>query len=117
EVRIRPATDDKCLLSWNAMMNIALAKAAAAFEREDWLMQAAAHMNFLSANFNKNEKWFHTLKGGVAKIDAKLDDLGYLIAAMLQLAEVSGDAMHISEAAEVMKYVQTHFLHDNKSFF
>lgn len=115
--RIRPATDDKCLMSWNAMMNIALAKAGAAFERQDWLQQAAIHMNFLRQNFNRNGIWYHTMKDGVAKIDAKLDDMSYMIASMLQLAAVSGDTTLIVAASEIMKDVQVHFLHENKSFF
>src|SRR5205085_4025493 len=45
--RIRPLLDDKILLSWNALMNIALSKAYAATLNKDYLDLAVDNMRFL----------------------------------------------------------------------
>src|SRR5947209_13146529 len=45
--RVRPGLDDKILLAWNALMLDALVRAAAAFEREDWMAAARTNARFL----------------------------------------------------------------------
>jgi uncharacterized protein YyaL (SSP411 family) len=59
-----PSLDDKSLLSWNALMNIALTKAAIALEDEDYLRQAESHMNWMSVAFlDAHNALMHTWKG------------------------------------------------------
>lgn len=115
--RIRPATDDKCLLSWNALMNMALSRAGQAFADNAYIQTAQQHMQWMQNSYNVNGAWMHTWKEGLARIPAKLDDLTYLQAAMLQLASVSGDYSYIHHAATLTEVVFQDFLHENKSFF
>lgn len=117
KTRVRPATDDKCLLSWNALMSLALSKAGVALGNDAYIEQAKQHMLWMNSAYHVNGTWLHTWKNGVAKIPAKLDDYAYMIAAKLQLASASGDAAFIAEAAGLVEIVQQEFLHDDKSFF
>lgn len=115
--RIRPATDDKCLLSWNALMNIALTTAGEVLQEADYIKQAQQHMSWMLDTYTNAGNYTHTYKDGTARIPAKLDDLAYLVAAMLQLASVADNHNLILKAADVTGMVQQYFLHIDKSFF
>jgi uncharacterized protein YyaL (SSP411 family) len=62
--RIRPQTDDKQLLGWNALMNTAFCKAYAATGNKKYLMRAQQNMAHLFEHFKnlEGEGWFHTYK-------------------------------------------------------
>ena len=116
--RIPPATDDKVLLAWNAMMNIALCKAAKALERKEYLEQAEQHLNWLLRNFVQQDgSALHVHKDGHSYIPGKLDDYAYLIKALLVFTETSGQTKFIKQATSLMQYVQDNFKSENSSFF
>ena len=50
-IRVRPATDDKIILGWNALFNQALSKAGQAFGEEAWITLATQNMAFLLSSF------------------------------------------------------------------
>ena len=114
--RKRPLTDDKCLLSWNALMNIALSKAGAVLQHDDYLQRAEEHMVWMVRQFDVADGLKHTWKG-VAKIPAKLDDYAYLIQAMVQLASVSGNNNWVDKAAQLLKIVIADFGHEEGFFY
>ncbi len=100
--RIRPLTDDKSLLSWNALMNIALTKAGVALEEEIYLQQAETHMQWMNAAFrDKQNGLMHVWKKGEPRIIAKLDDYTYLAEAMIRLGAATGAHEWIAEAANL----------------
>lgn len=116
--RIRPATDDKMLLSWNALMNIALVDAAIALGSRNYLSEAVAHMDWmLNAFSNADGSLYHVCKNEQAKIPAKLDDYAYLIKALYHLASARFDEKYIIEANRVMLYVNKHFLSEDQTFY
>jgi uncharacterized protein len=115
--RIRPITDDKCLLSWNALMNLALTRAGAVLKNDAYISRARAHAEWMLQTFREEGRLLHTWKRGVAKIAAKLDDYAYLIQALLQLASVSGDNELILEADELMGDVVTGFSREDGFFY
>lgn len=116
--KIRPATDDKTLLSWNALMNLALTKAGQVLENEDYRRKATAHMQWLLQTFVTSEgALLHTWKDGKARISANLDDYAYLVQALLQLASATGEIRWIPEAKNWLEYVLEHFQHESGSFF
>lgn len=115
--RIRPATDDKCLLSWNALMNLALSQAGRVLSVEKYIEQASEHMNWMLKSFTVNGALMHTWKNGTAKIDAKLDDYACLVAAMLQLASITGENAWLLKANALTEIVQENFLHEDRTFF
>ena len=111
--RIRPATDDKCLLSWNALMNTALTRAAIVLAREDYLQQAATHAQWMLDTYAANSTLLHTWKNGVARIPAKLDDYAYLIQSLLQIGTAADQHHFIHAAASLAEYVLLHFKTEN----
>lgn len=117
DIRVRPVTDDKSLLSWNALMNIALVKAASSFNDDKYLLQAIDHMQWMLSAYLKDKVLKHTWKDGVAKIDAKLDDYAYIIQALLQLGSASEREEYILQACELLEIVQKHFADEGGTFF
>ncbi len=117
EKRLRPATDDKCLLAWNALMNMALAQAGEVMKNEHYIAQALQHMQWMRESYLHDNYLLHTWKNGSAKIEGKLDDYAFLIAAMLQLASVSGNNELVTRAAALAEITEKEFLHDDKVFF
>lgn len=115
--RIRPLTDDKSLLSWNALMNLALSKAAVALEEDAYLHRAEKHMGSMLQHFYTESRLCHVWKQGSARIDANLDDYAYLIQALLQLGSATGHLRWIKEAAELTATVMQNFRQDEGHFF
>jgi uncharacterized protein len=115
--RIRPLLDDKILLSWNALMNIALSKAYAATLNEDYLDLAVANMRFLEEKFRVGSTWHHTWKGGKARVPAFLDDLAYLAWAYIHLQEVTGDSSHLLKAKEIAAGIISDYSDESQVMF
>jgi uncharacterized protein YyaL (SSP411 family) len=117
--RVRPATDDKIILGWNALFNQALSKAGQAFGREDWIAIATQNMAFLLSNFEHktNGQLLHTHKAGISKYPAFLDDVAYLIQALLFLYEPTGELGYLEKARALMHYVIEYFSDEDQLFF
>jgi uncharacterized protein YyaL (SSP411 family) len=117
--RIRPALDDKIILSWNALMNTALSKAFAATGVDEYRDLAVVNMRFLLTHFkNKSDEYFHhTWKSNEAKNFAFLDDYAFLVQAILNLQEITGDADWIFKAREITEYVINNFGEEETDFF
>jgi len=115
--RIRPLTDDKSLLSWNALMNLALSKAAVALEEDAYLHRAEKHMGAMLQHFYTESRLCHVWKQGSARIDTNLDDYAYLIQALLQLGSVTAHLHWIVEAAKLTEQVIRDFRHEEGNFF
>jgi uncharacterized protein len=115
--RIRPLLDDKILLGWNALMNIALCKAYAATLDQDFLDAALNNIRFIEAKFRVNDKWHHTYKEGRAKIPAFLDDLAYLAWAFIHLQEVTGDAGYLLKAKGLAELVISDYGDESGAMF
>jgi hypothetical protein len=117
--RIRPQTDDKLLLGWNALMNTALTRAYASLGEARYLARARENMEFLLSAFADGQSGglFHTYKNGQARFPAFLDDYAYLIEALLALQEASGEGRYIREAEKLAGYVLKNFTEETGPFF
>ncbi|MEP6594826.1 MAG: thioredoxin domain-containing protein, partial [Ginsengibacter sp.] len=116
--RMRPQLDDKILLSWNALMNIALCKASAIFGETTYREVAVANFDFLWSKFRINETTllYHTFKNGIAKYPAFLDDYSYLVKACIHLQEITSEQIYLRCALSVTKTVIENFsenIHDH----
>ncbi len=123
--RVRPLSDDKILLGWNALMITALCKAAAALSNNYYKELAIKNFDFLFSNFRVNEndpmaigfEFYHTYKNGKAKYPAFLDDYAYLIEACIALQEVTSDNKYLQYAQSLTEYVYNNFYSSENDFF
>jgi uncharacterized protein YyaL (SSP411 family) len=100
EQRVRPGLDDKVLTEWNGLMLAALAEAAAATGRADWLAAAVANGEFMVRSLRRDDgRWQRSWQadGGVRHL-AFAADYAALVDAFVRLAEATGEARWISEA-------------------
>ena len=116
--RIRPGLDDKILLSWNALMNTACSKAFAATGNERFRQLATANMQFLEDRFsNGKDRLYHSWKDGKPKHDAFLDDYAFLVQALIQLQEITGNTDYLLKAKHFTEQVIGNFSEDDTGFF
>lgn len=115
--RIRPATDDKVLLNWNALMNLALTDAGIALQQQDYLEQAKRHMDWLLSNFQDSGKLYHVWRRGTPRIPANLEDYAYLIQALLQLGSATGEARYLNSANALLETTIAHFADPDSAYF
>ncbi|MDQ1374012.1 MAG: uncharacterized protein QOJ09_1350, partial [Actinomycetota bacterium] len=103
EGRIRPGLDDKVLTEWNAMFLSALAEAAGATGRSDWLGTAVSLGEFLLRELRRpsDGRWLRSWqRDGGARVLAYAADYAWLVDALVRLAEASGEARWIASARE-----------------
>ncbi|MFL5742007.1 MAG: thioredoxin domain-containing protein [Flavisolibacter sp.] len=116
--RVRPALDDKVLLGWNALMNRAFSKAYAATGNPHYRDLALKNMQFLLKAFSKTDgRMHHSWKEGKARHPAFLDDYAFLIAALLDLSEVTAEYGYLGEASGLTEKVLEDFADEASPFF
>ena len=97
--RVRPATDDKRLTSWNALMLGALADAGAVLGRADYLDAARDTATFVLERLRTPEgRLLRTYNRGAAKVPAFLEDHAFLLEALLTLYEATFEEHWFTEA-------------------
>jgi uncharacterized protein YyaL (SSP411 family) len=97
--RIRPAKDDKVLVSWNALTIAALAEAGAAFDRPDLVDAARRTATFLLDEARgAGGRLLHSWRSGRAAVLGMLEDHAYLAEALLTLWEVTFEPRWFEEA-------------------
>ncbi|MBO9570975.1 MAG: thioredoxin domain-containing protein [Chitinophagaceae bacterium] len=120
--RVRPLTDDKIILGWNAMLNTAYSKAFAATGIEKYRQLAISNMKFLLNKFVDNDpdqegNFYHTYKNEVAKYPAFLDDYAELIHALIHLQEITSDQLYLEKVKTLIKWCDVHFSEEETGYF
>ena len=116
--RVRPNLDDKIVLGWNALLNMACSKAYEALGNDDFKQMAIENMEFLEQNMKASgAEWFHTYKNGVAKIPAFLDDYAFLVQAYIYLQEITGNSSYLIKAREITEMVMKNFVEESSGLF
>lgn len=116
--RPRPLLDDKVILGWNALMNTALSKAFAATGEETWKQLAIDNMQFLLKHFEAGDKTLHhTWKNDKARIPAFLDDYAWLIQALVQLSEITGNFDYLRRAEAFTLHVNEWFGEEGTGYY
>jgi uncharacterized protein len=116
ENRIRPQLDDKILLGWNALMNIAYSKAFAATSNEHYREIAIQSMKFLEEKLFVEGRWHHTFKE-TARIPAFLDDLAYLAQAYIHLQEITGNGDYLLKARTLTGFIISEYSDESQAMF
>ena len=97
--RVRPGFDDKVLADWNGLTIAALANAAQAFDREDWLAAAERGFAFVRERMTVAGRLLHAWRAGEAKAPATASDYANMIRAALALANATGKRDYIAAGA------------------
>jgi uncharacterized protein YyaL (SSP411 family) len=114
DTRVRPGRDDKVLLGWNALMLDALAEAAAALDREDWMAAARTNAAFLLKELRTADGRF--LRSWRAPYLAYAEDYAALLGALLTLTE-RDDAAWLADARAVADEMLRLFHDDDNGGF
>ena len=116
--RVRPQTDDKFLLGWNALMCLALCRCFASTGERKYREMAERNMNFMLDRFRGPDGTLHhTYKAEKARFPAFLDDYAYLVSALIALQEISTDVSWLNEARNLCKVVLDRFGVENEPLF
>jgi uncharacterized protein len=107
--RVRPGFDDKVLADWNGLMISALAKAADAFDRPDWLAAAERAFAFVSTRMISGERLLHSYRVGEAKAPATATDYANMIRCALALANVTGNVDYLNRARAWTQVLDQHY--------
>ena len=110
--RVRPGFDDKVLADWNGLMIAALADAADAFDRPDWLQAAEGAFTFICTRMMSDGRLVHAFRDGTAKAPASASDYANMIRAGLALASATGNAAYLTQAIAWTDVLDRHYWSD-----
>jgi len=102
EQRVRPGLDDKVITEWNGLFLSALAEAAAATGRQDWMADARTNGEFLLHKLRRGDgRWLRAWQGGrPGRHLALAADYAALVDGFIRLAEAAGEARWVAWAEE-----------------
>lgn len=112
--RIRPNTDTKQILSWNAIYVSSLIQAYISVNNYTYLDLAKSIILQIENHFINNKTYLHQVKYSASPIIAFLDDMSFLTKAYIDLYEVSGDINYINKANLCLSDILENF-NQNKS--
>ncbi len=116
--RVRPGLDDKILVSWNALMIDALARASGVLQQPTYLTAAMRAADFIWKNMRDNRgRLLHTWRHDQAKLNAYLDDYAYFINACVSLYEASFQERWVETAVELADDMLAHYADPAGGFF
>jgi uncharacterized protein YyaL (SSP411 family) len=115
--RVRPGTDDKILVMWNALALTAFAEAARYLGRRDYLDAAIHNARFLLKHLYVNDRLLRSWREGQAKHNAYLEDYAGLILALLSLYQSDPDPEWYETALNLADEMVAHFSDPNGGFF
>lgn len=115
--RPRPSTDDKVLLSGNALMLSAFAEAARYLQREEYLETAKSNARFLLDQLYQNGQLMRAWRQGKANHSAYLEDHAALILGLLNLYQSDPDPLWYKSAVHITEEMIQHFTDPQGGFF
>ena len=107
--RVRPGFDDKVLADWNGLMIAALAKAAHAFDKPEWLEAAERAFDFINTRMTLQGRLLHSYRHNEAKAPATATDYANMIRAALALANVTGKSEYVEQARKWTGVLDRHY--------
>jgi hypothetical protein len=131
--RVRPATDDKTLVSWNALMLAAFAEAGRSLERPDYLAAARRSAHFLLEYMVQDGRLVRAWRGpqpppqrtssdgeGEGRgggSPAYLEDYAALVLGLLALYQADADVTWYAAALHLADEMNAHFTDPAGGFF
>ena len=115
--RIRPGTDDKILVMWNALMLSAFAEAGRALGRKEYIETAARNARFLLDNLYVENRLHRSWREGQAKHNAYLEDYAALILGLLDIYQSDFNNEWFEMASRLAGEMVDHFTDPDGGFF
>ena len=115
--RIRPATDDKVLVSWNGLALIAFAEAARYLQNADYLQIARFNADFLLGELAQDDRLLRSWRNGEALHNAYLEDYAALILGLIALYQSDPDPYWFNSAVDLTREMVAHFTDPDWGFF
>jgi uncharacterized protein YyaL (SSP411 family) len=115
--RVRPGTDDKVLVSWNALMLTVFAQAGKALGRQDYSQAATSNARFILEHLFADGRLLRSWRQGVAKQAAFLEDYTGLACALLSLYQSDPDPHWYQSAMALHEQLLEHFSDPSGGFF
>lgn len=109
-LRPRPATDDKILLGWNALLLTAFCRAFAVTGDDLFKSEAMNLFTCLKEQFFREGTVVHVLKKEGSQVAAFADDLAFWIEACIRLQEITGEQDFLREAIRCTEYMDKNYL-------
>jgi uncharacterized protein len=106
--RVRPGLDDKVLADWNGLMIAALANAAVAFERPDWLVLAKTAFAFIARAMTRDERLGHSFRAGALLFPGLASDYAAMIRAGIALHEATGEGAWLAQTIKWQHALDAH---------
>jgi len=107
--RVRPGLDDKVLADWNGLAIAALANAAVALSRTDWLALARDAFAFVLGAMSGGDRLAHAWRAGVKRHPAVIDDYANMARAALALFEATGEPLYLEQAETWVAVADRHY--------
>jgi len=115
--RIGPHTDDKIIVSWNALALRAFAEAGHYLQRQDYLLAAQRNAAFILENLISENTLYRTWRQGISRTPAFLEDYAGLAVALLTLYQFDDNSRWYFEAQRLVEWVIGRFKDPEGGFF
>ena len=115
--RIRPNTDDKVLVSWNALMLAAFAEAGRALGKQVYSDAATRNAQFILDNMRKDDRLLRSWREGTARHSAYLEDYASLALGLLSLYQADPNPSWYQAAIRLADQMLVHFSDPAGGFF
>ncbi len=115
--RVRPAVDDKVLVSWNALIIAALAEAGRALGRPDYLQAARVNASFILERMFIDGRLKRSWRQGVVSNQGFLEDYSALGLSLLALYQADPDPHWYQASLAMLEQVQAHFQDPDGGYF
>ena len=107
--RVAPSVDRKVVVSWNALMISAFARAAFVLGEPQYGERAARGANFILEHLDRGGRLQRSAIDGRGEGSGYLDDYAFLIQALLDLFEAGGEVKWLQRAIVLQRTLEAHF--------
>jgi uncharacterized protein YyaL (SSP411 family) len=117
EKRVRPSTDDKVLVSWNALMLTTFAQAARILKRADYLDAAIRNARFLLTELHPKDRLLRSWRENQPRHNAYLEDYASLVIGLLDLYQSDPNPEWFNSALHLTEEMIDHYADPSGGFF
>jgi len=115
--KVRPLTDDKVLVSWNALVVLVFSEAARYLSSLVYLEMAIRNTQFMLSELHPKDRLLRSWRDGKAMHNAYLEDYAALILALLSLYQSDPDHHWFSDAKSLAEEMVEHYYDTQVGFY